>query len=173
MAAVKRFSSISQFVNNLEMWFWELNHHVEGEGIQRCQNKSAIFIHKRILLKFSVFLNVLQVIRHERSSKLVSIKNQHGPDDRNWFNLLGNQGVFTCHHHYLRHQFHSCSLCPHRSDTHCNTGKDRCRMSYLFSKNIWQKYSLLNWQLTISMMAIEAGRASVVVGFSWPSDSLW
>jgi len=35
------------------------------------------------------------VIRHERSSKLVSIKNQHAADDRNAFSLLGNQGVFT------------------------------------------------------------------------------
>ena len=40
-------------------------------------------------------MNVLQVIRHERSSKLVSIKNQHAPDDTNGFNLLGNQRVFT------------------------------------------------------------------------------
>jgi len=34
-------------------------------------------------------LNVL----YKHSSKLVSIKNQHAPDDRNGFNLLGNQGV--------------------------------------------------------------------------------
>ena len=40
------------------------------------------------------------------------------------------------HHYHRHHQFHTYSVCPHPSDTHCRTGKDRCRRSCFFSKNI-------------------------------------
>jgi len=51
----------------------------------------------------------------------VSIKNQHAPRDRN--------GVFTYRPHHRHHQFHTCSVYPHHSDTHCRTGEDQCRIS--------------------------------------------
>ena len=43
MAAVKRFSSISQLLNNLEIWFWQLNHHFHVEELEALKGPHIFF----------------------------------------------------------------------------------------------------------------------------------
>src|SRR6218665_685507 len=96
------------------------------------------------------------------------------------FSIRNYPSFRNCHHH-RHHQFHACSGCPRHSDTHCHIGKQslphRQRSVQdkllVLQEHLAEEQSVLQWQLTISMMALGAGRASVIVGFSWPSESLW
>src|SRR6218665_97166 len=83
---------------------------------------------------------------------------------------IRNYPSFRNRHNHRHHQFHACSGCHRHSDTHCHIGKDKL---LVLQEHLAEEQSVLEWQLTISMMALGAGRASVIVGCSWPSESLW
>jgi len=105
----------------------------------------------------------------------VSIKNQDAAYDRSGLNLLGNHETFTYHHHHRHHQFYICFIFVSSlfSQSLLHWQRSVQDKFSVLQEHLAEEQSVLQWQLTISMTACAAGRTSIMVGFSWASDSFW